>query len=108
MVKTLPPNASGVGSIPGREAKFPHPTCLMAKNQNIKQKQYYNNVVTIQKTLKMVHIKKKKSLKNSGRRGGMEGLDTAMSFEWCFPGAWNNALGRQSRDFLITVSILET
>ena len=61
MVKTLPPNASGVGSIPGREAKFPHPTCLMAKNQNIKQKQYYNNVVTIQKTLKMVHIKKKKA-----------------------------------------------
>ena len=31
MVKTLLLNASGVGSIPGGEAKFPHPTCLMAK-----------------------------------------------------------------------------
>ena len=60
----------------------------------------------------MVHIKKKKerkkSLKKSGRRGGMEGPDIAMSFERCFPGAWNNALVRQSRDFLITVSLLET
>ena len=63
-----------MGSIPGREAKFPHPTCLMAKNQNIKQKQYYNNVVTIQKTLKMVHIKKKKSLKTVGEEVGWKGL----------------------------------
>ena len=107
MVKTLPPNANGVGSIPGQEAKFPH--ALWPKNQNIKQKQYYNNVVTIQKTLKMVHIKKKEEkLKKSGRRGGMEGPDTAMPFERCFPGAWNNALGRQSRDFPIKVSVLET
>ena len=36
------------------------PHALWPKNQNKKQKQYYNNVVTIQKTLKMVHIKKKK------------------------------------------------
>ena len=33
-------NAGGVGLIPGWGAKIPHP--LWPKNQNIKQKQYYN------------------------------------------------------------------
>ena len=40
MVKTLPSNAGGVGSIPGGGAKIPH--ALWPKNQNIKQKQYFN------------------------------------------------------------------
>ena len=40
MVKTLPSNAGGVGSIPGQGAKIPH--ALPPKNQNIKQKQYCN------------------------------------------------------------------
>ena len=40
VVKTLPPSAGGVGSIPGRGAKIPH--ALPPKNQNIKQKQYCN------------------------------------------------------------------
>ena len=40
MVKTLPPNAGGVGLIPGWGAKIPHAS--WPKNQNIKQKQYYN------------------------------------------------------------------
>ena len=43
VVKTLPSNAGGVGSIPGEEAQI-DPTCLVAKKkkktQNIKQKQY--------------------------------------------------------------------
>ena len=38
MVKTLPFNEGGVGSIPGQEAKIPHAS--WPKNQNIKQKQY--------------------------------------------------------------------
>ena len=54
MVKTLPSNARGSGSIPGRGAKIPHPSG--PKNQNIKQKQYVANSI---KTLKMVHVKKK-------------------------------------------------
>ena len=40
MVKTLPSNAGGVGSIPGWGAKIPHAS--QPKNQNIKQKQYCN------------------------------------------------------------------
>ena len=40
MIKTLPPNAGGAGSIPGQGAKIPHD--LWLKNQNIKQKQYCN------------------------------------------------------------------
>ena len=38
MVKTLPSNAGGAGSIPGRGAKIPHAS--RPKNRNIKQKQY--------------------------------------------------------------------
>ena len=34
MVRTLPSNAGGVGSIPGQEAKIPH--ALRSKEQNIK------------------------------------------------------------------------
>ena len=34
------PNAGGTGSIPGQGAKIPHASG--PKNQNIKQKQYYN------------------------------------------------------------------
>ena len=40
VVKTLPSNAGGVGSIPGRGAKIPHAS--WPENQNIKQKQYCN------------------------------------------------------------------
>ena len=39
-VKTLPYNARGMGSIPGQEAKIPH--ALWPKNQNTKQRRYYN------------------------------------------------------------------
>ena len=40
MVKTLPSNAGGAGSVPGQGARIPH--ALGPKNQNIKQKQYCN------------------------------------------------------------------
>ena len=40
MVKTLSSNAGGVGWIPDGEEKILH--ALWWKNQNIKQKQYYN------------------------------------------------------------------
>ena len=40
VVKTLPSNAGGAGSIPGQGAKLPH--ALWPKHQNIKQKQYCN------------------------------------------------------------------
>ena len=40
VVKILPSNAGGAGSIPGQGAKFTH--ALWSKNQNIKQKQYCN------------------------------------------------------------------
>ena len=40
VVRTLPSNAGGAGSIPGQGAKIPHAS--WPKNQNIKQKQYCN------------------------------------------------------------------
>ena len=40
MVGTSPSNAGGPGSIPGPGAKIPHAS--WPKNQNIKQKQYWN------------------------------------------------------------------
>ena len=58
MVETSPSNAGGAGSIPGQGARIPH--ALWPKNQNIKQSSIVTNSV---KTLKMVHIKKKKNQK---------------------------------------------
>ena len=40
MVKTSPSNVGGAGSIPAWRAKIPH--ALGPKQQNIKQRQYYN------------------------------------------------------------------
>ena len=42
MVETLPSNAGGTGSIPGREAKIPHTSCVIKK----KKKQNRNNIET--------------------------------------------------------------
>ena len=56
VVKTLPSNAGGVGSIPGQGAK--NLTCLVARKP--KHKNRSNTVTNSIKTLKMVHIKKKK------------------------------------------------
>ena len=42
MVKTLPSNAGGAGSIPGWGAKISHAS--WPKNQNIKQKQHCNKL----------------------------------------------------------------
>ena len=56
MVKTLPSNAGGAGSIPGQGVEIPH--ALWPKNQNTKNR---SNIVTNSiKTLKMVKKKKKK------------------------------------------------
>ena len=44
VVQPLPSNARGASSIPGQVAKIPH--TLWPKNQNIKQKQYYNKFNT--------------------------------------------------------------
>ena len=59
VVKTSLSNAGGVGLIPGPEVKIPHASG--PKNQNIENR---SNIVTnSKKTLKMVHVKKKKKLK---------------------------------------------
>ena len=64
MVKTLPSNAGGAGSIPGRGAKIPHAS--QPKNQNIKQKQYCNAFKKDFK--KMVHIQKRSEERRVGER----------------------------------------
>ena len=73
MVKTLPSNAAGAGSIPGRVgAKIPHDSG--PKNQNIKQKQYCNKFnkdfkngphfkKSLKKTQKLLRRKKGKKKK---------------------------------------------
>ena len=43
VVKTLPSSAEGVGLIPDWEDKIPHAS-RPKKDQNIKQKQYYNKL----------------------------------------------------------------
>ena len=55
VVKTLPSNAGGVGLIPGLGTKIPN--ALRPKNQNLKQSNIVTNSI---KTLRMVHIQKKK------------------------------------------------
>jgi len=54
VVKPLPSNAGGMGSIRGLGAKIPHAS--QPKNQNIKQKQYGNK---FKKDCKMLKKKKK-------------------------------------------------
>ena len=56
VVKTLPSNAGGLGSIPGLGAKIPHAS--WPKTQNIKQKQYCNEFNTDLKNTKTT-LKKK-------------------------------------------------
>ena len=54
MIKILPSNAGGVGSIPGWETEIPY--VLWLKNQNIKKKKPRSNIVTNSiKTLKCPH-----------------------------------------------------
>ena len=55
VVKTSLSNAGTEGSTPGQRAKLPHD--LQPKNQNVKGNILTNSI----KTLKIVHIKKKKS-----------------------------------------------
>ena len=62
MVKTSPSYAGGPCSIPGWGAKIPHASRL--ENQNIKQSNIVTNSI---KTLRTVHIKKKKILKKKKR-----------------------------------------
>ena len=57
VVETSPSNEEGTGLIPRWVAKIPHTSG--PKHQNIQQKQYYKNSI---KTLKMIHLKKKKNL----------------------------------------------
>ena len=59
VVGTLPSNAGSEGLNPGRGAKISHAS--RPKNQNVNQKQYCNKFNKDFK--KLVHIKKKKTLK---------------------------------------------
>ena len=43
MVKTLPSNAGGVGSIPGQRAKIPHASGPEKRKENRKQQKQYCN-----------------------------------------------------------------
>ena len=63
MVKTLPSNAGGAGSIPGWGVKIPHAS--WPKNQNIKQKQYCDK---FNKNFKNGPHQKKKILKKIKRK----------------------------------------
>ena len=59
MVKTLPSNTGGKGSVPGQKTKISHAS--QPKDQNIKQSSILNEY---NKDLKMVHIKKRKKNQN--------------------------------------------
>ena len=78
MVRASPSTAGCVRLIPDQRAKIPH---ALRPNHNIKKpkKQYFNKL----KTLKRIHIKKKKNLKNK----------TGNSVQ-CYMAAW---MGRDLR-----------
>ena len=59
VVKTSPSNAGGAGLISSQGAKISH--ALQPKNQNVNNRS--NGVTNSIKTLKTIHIKKKKTLK---------------------------------------------
>ena len=63
MVKNLPSNAGGTGSIPGWGAKIPH--ISQPKKHIVKQKQYCKK---FSKDVKTVPIQKTKSLKKFLRK----------------------------------------
>ena len=60
VVKTLPSIAGDMGLISGQRAKIPHAS--WPRNQNINNRS--NSITNSIKTLKMVHIKEKKTFKN--------------------------------------------
>ena len=58
VVKTLPSNAGGEGSIPGQGTKIPYAS--QPKNPNISKR---SNIITKSiKTLKIVHVRRKKRM----------------------------------------------
>ena len=62
--------------------KVLRPMCLLAKNQTIKQKQFFYFIVTNSiKTLKMVHIKKKNLKKKKRSQGRKPGPDLEKDLE---------------------------
>ena len=61
VIKTSPPSAGSMGSIPGQGVKIP-PHALQPNNQNTKNRS--SIVINSIKSLKRGHIKKKKTLKN--------------------------------------------
>ena len=65
-VKTLPSNAVCAGLIPGHRAKILHAS--WPKNQNIKQKQYYNKFNKDFKKWSTSKKKKKSLIKKEKRR----------------------------------------
>ena len=80
VVKTFPFNAGGVaGLIPGRGTKIPHAS-WPKEPQNIKQK--FNTVTSSIKTLKVVHIKKKK---NSSKKNPLTPIIHTLSRGRRFP-----------------------
>ena len=91
-VKSLPSKAGGAGLIPGWEAKIP--TCLLAKNQNMKQKQYCNKFN--KKRLKMVHIKKKKVLKKKRVEMTTRSYDQLALPFLLLPSVWDPAVSHST------------
>ena len=66
MVNSSPFNEEGVGLVPGREANIPYAS--WPKNQNIKQKQYYNK---FNKDFKNCPHKKKIFKKNESTKSSL-------------------------------------
>ena len=61
VVKTLPPNARGMSSLPGWAAKVPH--ALRPENQNMKQKQYCKWSILKIVLLKICFVLKRRGMK---------------------------------------------
>ena len=76
MVKTLPYNAGGLGSIPGQGANIPH--ALQPKKQNINNKN--NTAINSIKTFKMVHVEKNLKKKTTTKRQAQHPINQDIIF----------------------------
>ena len=76
VVKTLPSNAGGAGLTRWSESR--DPTCLIAKKQNTEQKQCCNKL----KTVKMVHIQKRKKERRKHQYNITDNVTWANSGRW--------------------------
>ena len=109
MVETSPSNAGGEHSVPGQGTTITHAS--QSKNQNINNSS--NTVTNTIKTLKMAHIKKKKSKKkalkprSSDSKTSLPLHPSELPLQQCQPGPSQSQGKKKKKPFVRLPSYLE-